>query len=602
MKLRIYSQSAAGNTLIVTLMTMVVVGVLVDLALQYTNAIGRNVDRSLSFRQGVDIGDGATEMAFSAWRAICRQNQTKIYKRSDVDTEIPTPTPGDFPNSDAFTIQNYAIYPLDSYWNTKTGGASTPAPIAGPNHGDLSYYYLAQADVIVPTSHSKNATLATDKGNVVAHVRRVLQKETLSLWRYAAFFNDDLEIHPSLDTHMNITGDVHSNGSLYTGHNSLTLSGKTTYTDTWAIGFMPGDNTHPETPTAPHWATGLPPASDTAQQPYGVALDDYHALIDYTSSSTPLDPYRLQMQAGYVVTIDASNNVKIYNGAGTDITNKSGGSNDAKAARALQSAVTTNGTITDNREGATTGNGSVRVATLDLGVVESAMDSPTSTTSFTISKTITGTATTVSNLIYVVDTSADPHGIAAKRAIRLKNGGKLPDGGLTVVSGNPVYIQGDYNTGTTGSLQPASNNASSPDPTQPTVAGYTRQPAAVVADAVNVLSNAWLDSKSGSTPVASPTTVNAAIISGTVPSGNGYYSGGLENFPRFLENWDGKSFTYYGSMIELYKSQQAIGRWGASNVYSPPNRAWYFDTNFIANPPPGLLASFDYKRSRWYLQ
>ena len=79
MTFRNYSQSAAGNTLIVTLMTMVVVGVLVDLALQYTNAIGRNVDRSLSFRQGIDIGDGATEMAFSAWRAICRQNQTKVY-------------------------------------------------------------------------------------------------------------------------------------------------------------------------------------------------------------------------------------------------------------------------------------------------------------------------------------------------------------------------------------------------------------------------------------------------------------------------------------------------------------------------------------------
>src|SRR5262249_48192767 len=109
MKLRINSQFPAGNALIVTLMTMVVVGVLVDLALQYTNGVGRNVDRTLSFRQAVDIGDGATEMAFSSWRAICRQNQTKIYKRSDLDTEVPTPTSSDFPSSDTFTIQNYAV-------------------------------------------------------------------------------------------------------------------------------------------------------------------------------------------------------------------------------------------------------------------------------------------------------------------------------------------------------------------------------------------------------------------------------------------------------------------------------------------------------------
>jgi hypothetical protein len=55
-------------------------------------------------------------------------------------------------------------------------------------------------------------------------------------------------------------------------------------------------------------------------------------------------------------------------------------------------------------------------------------------------------------------------------------------------------------------------------------------------------------------------------------------------------------------MIQLYKSQQAIGRWGSANVYSPPKRAWYFDTNFVATPPPGLLASFNYRRSRWFME
>ena len=39
----------------------------------------------------------------------------------------------------------------------------------------------------------------------------------------------------------------------------------------------------------------------------------------------------------------------------------------------------------------------------------------------------------------------------------------------------------------------------------------------------------------------------------------------------------GESFTYYGSMIQLYNSRQAIGIWGSNNVYSAPNRAWFFD-------------------------
>lgn len=168
-------------------------------------------------------------------------------------------------------------------------------------------------------------------------------------------------------------------------------------------------------------------------------------------------------------------------------------------------------------------------------------------------------------------------------------------------------MQGDFNTGSvpsavpgaTPSVQPLSNTGTT---NSPTVSGYTRQPAAIVGDAVTLLSNSWMDSKSGTKPAASNTTYNAAIISGNVPSGDGYYSGGVENFPRFLEGWGGKTVTYYGSMIQLYQSEQAVGHWGAASVYDAPNRAWYFDSNFITTPPPGLLYTVNYVRSRWYTQ
>lgn len=581
----------AGNTLIVTIITMAIVGVFIDLAMQYTNSIGRNTRRSLLLRQATNIGDASTEMAFSAWRAICRTNQTNVFARNSFDNEIPTPTPGNFPGVSQYTLSNYAIYPLDSNWNTKTAGGATPAPIAGTASGDRSYYYLATADVVIPTLATTAGNLSdpNDLHNVVARVRRVFQKQILSLWRYAIFYTDGMEIHPGAP--MTVNGDVHTNGSLYTGHNTLTLNGNTTYVDLWSIGFMPGDSQHPETPTSPNWAPGQPPTSGQAQQPYGVVLDDYHQLIDYTTSPTSLDPYRFQTQAGAVITIDASNNVKIYNSAGTDITNATTGT-DKTMSVAIKSAITTNQTITDNREGATTGNATIRLATLDVSVITTAIN--------------TGKFGNFNGIIYITDLSAGSTGLTNKRGIRLKNGAKLPDGtnigsaaGLTVASANPVYVQGDYNTGTAGGVQPASNSG---DPTQPTVPGYTRQPAALIADAVNILSNSWTDALSGTVPVATNTTVNAGIISGIVPSGSGYYSGGVENFPRFLENWSGKSFTYYGSMLELYNSQQGIGHWGAANVYSPPNRAWYFDTNFLSKPPPGVMASYDYIRSRWYMQ
>ena len=96
MKLR-PTHPVAGNTLLITVVTMAIVAVFVNLAMQYTNSIGRNVQRSLVLRQAINIGDASTEMSFSAWRAICRQDQTRIYKRDEMDTDIPTPTPANFP-------------------------------------------------------------------------------------------------------------------------------------------------------------------------------------------------------------------------------------------------------------------------------------------------------------------------------------------------------------------------------------------------------------------------------------------------------------------------------------------------------------------------
>lgn len=112
---------------------MAIVGVFIDLAMQYTNSIGRNVQRSILMRQAINVADSSTEMSFSAWRAICRQNQAKIYKRSDMDKEIPTPTRVTSPGSPFRSVTTASIP------STPIGNPRAGAPIAGPNHGDLSY-------------------------------------------------------------------------------------------------------------------------------------------------------------------------------------------------------------------------------------------------------------------------------------------------------------------------------------------------------------------------------------------------------------------------------------------------------------------------------
>ena len=123
-----------------------------------------------------------------------------------------------------------------------------------------------------------------------------------------------------------------------------------------------------------------------------------------------------------------------------------------------------------------------------------------------------------------------------------------------------------------------------------------------------ILSNNWSDANANSgvgARQATNTTVNTAIVSGIVASAtlNGNYSGGAENFPRFLETWGSTvTFTYYGSMVQLYKSKHHKGAWGKPNVYSPPKRNWYFDTQFYTDPPPGTLDLVIYKKGRWYVE
>ena len=129
-------------------------------------------------------------------------------------------------------------------------------------------------------------------------------------------------------------------------------------------------------------------------------------------------------------------------------------------------------------------------------------------------------------------------------AVRLVNGGQLPSGlfnffgtglgapGFTVVTPQPLYVLGNYNVQTFGNppLLNSHNTANT-------------YPAALIADSITVLSSNWSDIYTVSTPIASRnaanTTVNAACLGGIVPSSGTNYSGGVENFFRTLENWEG---------------------------------------------------------------
>ncbi len=608
-----------GSTMLIVLTVLGTLSACVIASLNFTSVVSRNVMRSNAHRSALEIGDGAMDYAFAYWREICRQ-QTNTQRPTADFASVPLPTQSLFPGVTGFTasiganpgsgtpytIANYKIEAVDPQLNSLASTTTAPPPSRGQNLGTGSFYYLASADVSMPAFAGKPVSVK---------LRRVFEKKLESPWQYAIFYADLLEIHPSPP--FTVTGWVHTNNNLYTAHNTLTFGSKVTYTDDWSIGFASGDKSHTgETPVAPNQPSNLPPARDQAKQPFGLDStrifsttdtnpnnDSYRELIERPTSgySDPIAEARYYNQSDVRVLIDTNNNVTVKNDSDVTVTSSSTG-NNLKLYQVFSGAVSTNESLQDNREGAT-----MRIASLDMSKIYKSL---TPTASGGTGELV---GTNFNGIIYISDTSGTA---AVKRGIRLKNGAKMPAGGLTVASDNPVYIQGDYNTGRTvngsGTVTaetPA--NTSNNGTGNPVVAGYTKQPCAVLGDAVMILSNAWTDGNSTSDVSnrdAKPTTVNTAIVSGVVPSGlvasgANSYSGGAENFARFMESWgSGNTFTYNGSMVELFLSKQNVGKWGSSNVYDPPRRQWAFDTLFYTSPPPGTLTLVSYNKERWFVQ
>ncbi len=151
---------------------------------------------------------------------------------------------------------------------------------------------------------------------------------------------------------------------------------------------------------------------------------------------------------------------------------------------------------------------------------------------------------------------------SSSNAVRLTGGEDIPSTGFTVATDRPLYIQGNYN--------------------------LDNDPAAVVADAVTVLSGSWIDSHSTwnlDNRVASDTTVNTAIMGGNKNTTGSQYSGGVENFIRFLEKWSGRTLNYSGSLVCLWESAQATGNWSYGSYYTAPTRNWSYGIDPSRLPP-----------------
>jgi Tfp pilus assembly protein PilX len=440
-----------------------------------------------------------------------------------------------------------------------------------------------------------------------AKVVQVLQMGFAPLFQFAVYYNEILEIFPGQT--FTITGRGHSNNHIYIGNSTTQVDsfltsaqniyryrlndGSTpasakikdaggTYRDfikdhtaadwnTWAINTYNG-----RVRDSAIGGTSLSLPLDASIQP--------HDIIEKGQVSdvgTPLATERMYWKADYRILVDGAGAVTVKTGPpGSETT----------TALDASSFLTTNTNFYDKREGKC-----MQAAQVDVGAL----------------RTAAGWNFTKGNL-YVSSAKADTGtcGTGTPNAprtpvVRLTNGSQLPsstEGGFTVVTDRPIYVQGSYNTLSTSGVAHNGNDATTP-------------PASVMADAVTVLSNNWgtngSDTK-GNEVVgnrhATDTTIYAGMISGIKPTVAGVsYSGGLENYFRLLEDWSwsnpDKTLTYRGSMVMLYPSEVATGVWQSTgNYYQAPIRDWAFDTLFKDKPPPGTPTLHVPQRVGWWHQ
>jgi len=425
---------------------------------------------------------------------------------------------------------------------------------------------------------------------------------------FAIYYNGLMEF--TTCSTMAINGRVHANGPIYAGSSSpltfnapvtttFTLSGPANGgssswpTNIWNVNFNgnPGYITNCIglhisllNPTNYHFLIDVPPASEAALSSTGqLRLFNEAGMIllvtnDITGSGNPTVKLILQNSVnGNVPGADPLPAILIYTNAAPALLSSN------------LSFLSLTNNFYDQREMKTN-----VVTQIDIGRLAAWF-----TTSSIVQSKFPSGAGIYPTLFYVADNrNASPTQLAV---VRLSNGAQLPANGgygFSVATPNPLYTWGNYNVKNNSGTATGTNNP-------------YEVPAALMSDALTILSANWVDANStlayATYRNASDTTINAAIVTGTMPSTDATYygySGGVQNLPRLLEDWmvgdsGGQQNLYLNtSILRLWTSQMATnqfrqpGNFNLNNnsYYDPPKRWFFFDTNFL-NPgklPPGI--------------
>ena len=415
-----------------------------------------------------------------------------------------------------------------------------------------------------------NVRDAGHKHKTLAGVQQDVVLASIPVFGFHVFYAPELEISPFTALTL---GRVHANKTIYCDPAAtLTFAGPVTTAQRIIHDKHPADPV--SRPDGQIISQGdreggvntLMPALGTNR-----SLADFRKIIEIPptteSRTSALGKQRLYNKADLIIKITPTGPVAhsgAYNSFGitipwSTIGEKSNGKGNGPKKKATEAIITTDETFYNLREGKT-------VRSIDIDVSQLLVKS----------NDLYLALGRVVKTVYIADTRADTS--SEQGGVRVILAQTLPASGLTIVTPNPLYVVGDYNV--PAALADTTNTSKS-------------APAALIGDAITILSADWSDPDSAfalTRRQARNTTVNAALLGGIVRTGSGYYSGGVENFPRLLEDWTGKTLTINGSFVALFESGKANGKWGyPDHVYRQPlQRKWSFDPklNTFAGLPP----------------
>jgi hypothetical protein len=460
----------------------------------------------------------------------------------------------------------------------------------------------------------------SDKVEAILELR--FKSRLVPLFQFAAFYNKDLEILPGPT--MTLEGPVHTNGDLYLNANtSLAIDGQVSAAGDIYRGRKNDSScmAKPITVPNPSTPTAILPSCSTRTKLSSSLINQWNGMIqskvDILTVPEPevFDPspgqvYWDKADLRLVFKLDASNNPVTTNSpyavevrdtsdnVDTALTTKltacQGAINETAAGANNGQVVNNTYTFYNNREGKL-----IRMLEVDMRGLLNCVHTQNL---FGPTKQLDDDSEGGIVFHFTVK-GPESNTLPNRYGIRIRNAAKLQSTiagapvvqGMTVVSDQAIYTHGNYNS-------------------------TSKIPAALMGDSFNVLSNNWNlnDSKSTlslSNRVPSDTTINSAILAGTDSTGGvdgvggqgGDYNGGLENYPRFHEDWSKspqKTLTYRGSFVSLNKPRFANGGWvyGGSQ-YTAPIRDWHYDTDFndAANLPP-ITPRFVYLRQELFVR